>query len=402
MPATPPFGSTAWRRAFHQRIRRWYQQHGRELPWRHERDPYRIWVREIMLQQTTVAAVVPYLDRFLARFPSLAELAAAPLDDVLRLWEGLGYYTRARNLHRAAVELQTIHQGSFPRDVELLTSLPGLGRYTAGAIASFAFDLPAPIVEANTRRLYARLMACREDLTTTAAQRTLWSCAESVVPAQGAGEFNQALMDLGATVCTPQAPRCSDCPVLTLCQAAQQGCQAEIPVLKPRAAITDCLEYSVAIRNSRGEFLLRQRPAGERWAGLWDFVRGPLSGDNWQELSLWSRHKSRAPRGTRPLLNLPAEPRGPCTAAQWREIATAAGAIVPDTLLDRVLFVRQHAVTRYRIQLVCVLAHSHTGLLANDGVMQTQWVTPLGLSELALSVTGRLLADRLTADERQG
>src|SRR5690606_10067608 len=187
--------------------------HGRELPWNDQRDAYRVWVSEIMLQQTTVTAVKPYYERFLARFPDVQALAAASEDEVLRLWEGLGYYSRGRNLRKAAQAIVADHAGRLPADAVELARLPGIGRYTAGAIASFAYGLPEPIVEANTLRLYCRLMGYEGDPRSTAGQRQLWSFAEKILPRKSPGEFNQALMDLGATLCMPVNPNCEACPV---------------------------------------------------------------------------------------------------------------------------------------------------------------------------------------------
>ena len=260
-----------WLRRFRHSLKRWHAQHGRDLPWRNCRDPYKVWISEIMLQQTTVVAVKPYFDRFLQRFPNVVALASANEEDVLRLWEGLGYYSRARNLHRTARVL--VEQGgSFPETVEELRQLPGIGRYTAGAIVSFAFDRPAPILEANTLRLYSRLLGYRDDPRSTAGQRLLWSFAEKLVPTKAAGEFNQALTDLGATVCTPTDPRCDDCPVAACCRALADRSQADIPRPARRPEITAVQEASIAIE-SNGNFLLIRRPEGTRWAGLWDFPR---------------------------------------------------------------------------------------------------------------------------------
>ncbi|OYW18223.1 MAG: A/G-specific adenine glycosylase, partial [Planctomycetales bacterium 12-60-4] len=237
-----------------------------------------------MLQQTTVAAVIPYFERFLARFPTLTELAAGEESDVLRLWEGLGYYSRARNLHAAARQIVAECDGQFPRDLDELHRLPGIGRYTAGAIASFAFNAPAPIVEANTQRLYARLLGDDRELKGTATQRTLWEFAALLVGAPshgrspstmedfGPGAVNQALMDLGATVCTPTAPNCPACPVVRWCAASAAHRQHEIPRLAARPVLTDLEDATVAIVDGP-RYLLRRRPTGERWAGLWDFPR---------------------------------------------------------------------------------------------------------------------------------
>src|SRR3990172_6150877 len=258
------------------RIRRnavaWYARHARDLPWRRTTDPYRIWISEIMLQQTTVKAVVGYYERFLREFPTVEALAAAPEESVLRQWEGLGYYTRARNLHRAAGVVVRELSGRFPQEVDELLRLPGIGRYTAGAVASFAFDRPAPIVEANTQRLYSRLLGYAGDLRSSTGQRVLWQFAERLVPHKSPGRFNQALMELGATVCAPVDPQCDRCPMRRDCAALRHGRQNEIPLAHRRPEPTDVTEAAVAVR-SQDAFLLLQRPAGQRWAGLWDFPR---------------------------------------------------------------------------------------------------------------------------------
>ncbi|MGQ0632991.1 MAG: A/G-specific adenine glycosylase [Planctomycetaceae bacterium] len=279
----------------------WYRRHARSLPWRATHDPYAIWISEIMLQQTTVAAVVPYFDRFVRRFPSVRSLAAAEEDEVLRLWEGLGYYSRARNIHKAARALVAEHGGRFPQQVAELVRLPGVGRYTAGAIASFAFDLPAPIVEANTLRLYSRLLGYRGNPRAADGQRALWSFAEAVLPRKGAGLVNQALMELGATVCTPDEPACDRCPVRRWCVAAADGSQAQIPEAPRRIQMTDVTEIAVAVRR-KGRYLLLKRAPGERWAGLWDFVRFPLPADTSLGREMEPGTGARGPEQTSPPL----------------------------------------------------------------------------------------------------
>ena len=191
----------------------WYADHARDLPWRRSRDPYRVWVSEIMLQQTQVATVRDYFERFVAAFPDVHALAAADEQQVLRLWEGLGYYRRARQLHAAAKQIVGEHGGQFPRDVEALQALPGIGRYTAGAIVSIAFDQRAPILEANTIRLLSRLIAYRDDPLNAAGQRVLWQTAADILPQKNVARFNQALMELGSLVCTPTDPQCDECPL---------------------------------------------------------------------------------------------------------------------------------------------------------------------------------------------
>lgn len=350
-------------RGFISALQRWYETHGRDLPWRGERDPYRVWLREIMLQQTTVTAVVPYLQRFLQAFPTVESLAAADEMAVLRLWEGLGYYSRARNLHRAARQLMTDFAGTFPGDAEGLEALPGIGRYTAGAIASFAFNHPAPIVEANTLRLHARLLGYEGDPRSKDGQQQLWSSAAKVVEAAtskfGPAAINQALMDFGATVCTPQNPRCSECPLNRWCAAFAAGKQAEIPQPPARAVITDVIDATVAVHH-RSRYLLRQRAAEERWAGLWDFPRYAID----ETASLLST----VTEGVRDQTGL--------SIALGDEIATL-----------------KHSVTRYRITLRCFTATVCGGCMHSEETLR--WVAPADFSEYPLSVTGRKFAERL-------
>ena len=227
LPSSPedsaPDRDPYWIDRVRRKLAEWYEHGHRDLPWRQTRDPYRILVAELMLVQTTVAAVIPYYERFLARFPTAEALAAADEADVLKAWEGLGYYRRARQLREAARAIVRDHGGSVPADVEALRALPGVGRYIAGAVLSLAFDRPAPIVEANTQRVLARWLAWPEDLQTPASRARLWQAAERLVPPDGAGRFNQAFMELGATVCTPRAPLCLVCPVAAECRARARG-----------------------------------------------------------------------------------------------------------------------------------------------------------------------------------
>ena len=225
-----------------------------------------------MLQQTTTQTVQGYFDRFMARFPTIRELAAADLDEVNRLWEGLGYYRRAAQLHRAAKEIVEKGNAQFPTDIEIVKKLPGIGRYTAGAILSIATDQRLPILEANTLRLHARLLAVKGDPSKGETNRVLWEFAEKILPKTGCGRFNQALMDLGSLVCTPKEPCCSDCPVVFFCESAKRGLQTQIPTPKEKEKIENRNEIAVFIRK-RGKILLIRYPSGVRWAGLWDFPR---------------------------------------------------------------------------------------------------------------------------------
>ena len=214
---------SAWVAAVRDRLTAWYEEAKRDLPWRANGDPYRILVSEMMLVQTTVTAVIPYFERFLGRFPDVGTLAAADEAEVVKAWEGLGYYRRARQLHAAARMIVHEYGGAIPPEPAAVRALPGVGRYIAGAILSFAFDQPEPIVEANSQRVLARLLAIEEDLKAAATQHRIWQAAGRLVPAVGAGKFNQALMELGALVCTPREPACLVCPLSQLCAARGQG-----------------------------------------------------------------------------------------------------------------------------------------------------------------------------------
>ncbi len=245
----------------------WFGKNARDLPWRRTRDPYAILVSEIMLQQTQVATVIPFYKRWLARFPDFASLAATEESDVLSLWQGLGYYSRARNLHRTAMTVVTAHGGEMPRDPALIRALPGIGRYTAGAVASFAFDLPEPLVDANVARVLARLLNLHEPIDSTAGQRALWAAAIALVPENGARIFNGAIMELGALICTPRTPRCNACPIRKSCTAFANGTAESLPHKKPRRSRTELAEHC-AWTVHHGRILLEQQ-TGKRWRGLW-------------------------------------------------------------------------------------------------------------------------------------
>jgi A/G-specific adenine glycosylase len=321
----------------------WYARARRDLPWRRSRDPYRVWVSEIMLQQTQVERVREFYARFLRRFPDVRSLARAREADVLKCWEGLGYYRRARQLHAAARTVVADHQGRFPRSVEALRRLPGIGRYTAGAIASIAFDQPAPIVEANSRRVLARLVGHVAPIGGPAGDGPLWEVAERLVPARRPGLFNQALMDLGAGVCTPSRPLCQRCPLAAACVARRTGRVAEIPAPAPRRAATLVRETAVVERRG-GRVLVERRGPGEWWEGLWDF-----------------------PRAARP-------PRG-------RRLGTVA-----------------YTVTHHKV--TCAVIERPASGPASRATRGRRWVTPRGLAALALSAPGRRIARLLDRASR--
>jgi len=250
------------------RLLAWYEENRRDLPWRRTRDPYRIWISEIMLQQTRVAAVIPYYERFLERFPNVAALANAREHDVLTAWAGLGYYSRARNLQRAAKKIQEL--GAFPRDHLSLKSLAGIGEYTAAAVASIAFNLPHPVLDGNAIRVLSRLTAEQGNIDSTPARKRLRDAAELLLDPKRPGEFNQALMELGATVCLPKQPECSACPLTQHCEARLRGLQQELPLRSRRAKPVRVEKHLLAIER-RGKILLWQRTADSaRLAGFWE------------------------------------------------------------------------------------------------------------------------------------
>jgi A/G-specific adenine glycosylase len=265
---------------FRRRLLTWYDRSHRKLPWRVSpaenggraaADPYHVLVSEAMLQQTQVATVVPYFNRFIARFPTLADLAGADEQEVLRFWQGLGYYSRARNLQAAARKVVAEYGGELPRERDRLLTLPGVGRYTAGAVASIAFDRRAPILDGNVIRVLCRIDKVQSDPRDRSTQDLLWRRAEEVLPTRRAGAFNSALMELGATVCTPRSPQCLLCPVREHCEAFATGVQERIP--PPRKAKETPLLRRATFCIRRGDrWLIEQRPERGRWAGMWQFV----------------------------------------------------------------------------------------------------------------------------------
>jgi A/G-specific adenine glycosylase len=266
---------------FRRHLLAWYHRHRRDLPWRvapgspraATPDPYHVLLSETMLQQTQVATVVPYFHRFVARFPTITDLARADLHDILRLWQGLGYYRRARNLHACAKAVVEEYGGVVPRDVETLLGLPGVGRYTAGAIASLAYNTRAPILDGNVMRVICRIDRIESDPREREVQAVLWARAEEILPSArsgGTGDFNSALMELGATVCTPKNPQCLVCPVRSHCEAAAAGVQDRIPLPKKSKTTPLFKRYVLCARQGR-HYLIERRPEQGRWAGLWQF-----------------------------------------------------------------------------------------------------------------------------------
>jgi A/G-specific adenine glycosylase len=352
---------TSLRSGIRRRLLAWFDRHRRDLPWRASRDPYRIWVSEIMLQQTQVATVIPYFHRFLTAFPTLQALAAADEQQVLRLWEGLGYYRRARSLHQAARQLVSQYQGRLPDDPDVWRQLPGIGRYTLGAILSQAFDRRLPILEANSIRVLCRLFAIGEAPKSSATQRRLWQLAEALLPARRVGDFNQALMELGAMVCTPAAPACEDCPLRNRCEAALQGIQERLPLPSYAGQAEEVHEVAAVVRRGN-TVLVAQRPDRGRWASLWEFPHDALHDQE--------THETAAARMLGQLTGL--------TTQLGPELTTLT-----------------HGVTHYRITLVCLQAAYRTGRFHSEHYQQGRWLQPAQLTQLPFSAPQRRLAQLL-------
>ena len=418
--AAAPHLSSKWRRQYVERLTDWFADHQRDLPWRRTRDPYAIWLSESMLQQTQVATVIDYFQRFLVRFPTVHALAAADEQSVLAQWAGLGYYRRARQLHAAAQRVVAEHNGVFPKDVAALISLPGVGRYTAGAIASIAFDIPAPIVEANTERLYARLLCLKESPRSRDGSTLLWQFAQWLLPQPGqAGsrDINQAAMELGALVCKPLRPLCLACPLEEQCPTAQQGLQATIPVPKPKKEFTQLHHVALVIAREN-RWLMRLNPPGSWWTGLWDFPRVDLTA---AAVNIAPRRSAAARSSELPAMH------NDCEQQVFEHIeAAAASQLQLKTQVLKPLFALAHGVTRYRIKLDCVAASaaqidrlpgSFNHISANEGAprdahhlalsddlahreeQQTstgwRWTSRSELAQLPLTAPARKILDRL-------
>ena len=259
-------------KSFSTTVLEWFDIHGRKnLPWQQKITPYSVWISEIMLQQTQVATVIPYFERFMERLPDVQALASADQDDVLHLWSGLGYYSRARNLHKAAIAVVEMYDGVFPESVEGLMTLPGIGRSTAGAIASISMGIKAPILDGNVKRVLARYHTIADWPGKAAVQRKLWEVAEAATPAGRTADYTQAIMDLGAMVCTRSKPACVVCPLTENCLSRIAGSQSEFPSPKPKKALPEKAVRMLMVVNRFGEVLLEKRPPTGIWGGLWSF-----------------------------------------------------------------------------------------------------------------------------------
>ncbi len=331
---------------------RWARTHRRDLPWRTEpRDPYRVWVSEVMLQQTQVTTVIPYFTRFMARFPDVTTLAAASPEEVLKAWEGLGYYRRARHLHRAAQIIVQDYAGQIPTTSKELQKLPGIGRSTAGAMASLAFGERVAVLDGNVRRVLCRLYAIQENPRAPAVEKQLWQLAESLLPPTRPGDWNEALMELGATICTPRAPDCPHCPLRDCCQARAQGCANTLPVQAARKALPH-YDVTAAIIRKRGKILVAQRHVNDGLGGLWEFPGG----------------KCRAGETLEECLR--------------RELEEELGI---EVRVGRKVMTLKHAHTHQRITLHFFECRHVAGRVRALDVADWRWVRPAGLSDLPFS-----------------
>lgn len=247
----------------------WYEKNRRDLPWRKERDPYKIWVSEVMLQQTRVDTVIPYYERFMQRFPTLRDLASASEEEVIKAWEGLGYYSRARNLHAAVREVAASYGGKVPEDREVMSRLKGVGSYTVGAVLSIAYNQRVPAVDGNVMRVFSRLFAIEDDITRTATRRRMEALATALIPEDRPGDFNQALMELGALICSPSSPACARCPLVQECRAYEQGRTKDFPVKRKGKAPVPVFVVFGWIVDDEGRILLERRPDKGLLAGMW-------------------------------------------------------------------------------------------------------------------------------------
>ena len=338
--------------AIRKRILKWFDRRERDLPWLENRTPYKVWVSEIMLQQTQISTVIGYYKKFINRFPTVNTLANANEQSVLAMWEGLGYYRRARQLHKAAIVVAEQHGGKFPTDFDSVLALPGIGRYTAGAILSISLNQKLPILEGNTIRLFSRMIGLREDAFKRAGQNQLWAASEILLPNKRAGDFNQAAMDFGREVCRPKNPDCQSCCLADFCVARVKSLQQEIPFKACKMKYEDLTEAIILLRR-RNKILMRQCQDGERWAGLWDFPRFNNNGIPTLELSVLEN----------------------------------TGLSARLTTLNHSI---KHAVTRFRIRLDCYESNQVSGRIKRNS--RFKWKTTAEIESLPLSVTGRKFA----------
>ncbi len=356
---------------FRKQLLRWYGKHARILPWRASDNPYHIWLSEIMLQQTRVDQARPYFERFVAAFPDVKSLAAAPLDEVLLNWEGLGYYSRARNLHKAAIAIATEHDGKVPDTYDAIRALPGIGPYTAAAVLSIAYGKAYGVLDGNVIRVLTRLTCNGEDVTKGKTRRHLQTISDTLVPPRKPGDFNQAMMELGATVCTPKKPNCNACPVRDHCCAFPGKSVESFPFAKKKAPLP---HYNIAvaiIRNKKNEYLIQRRPEDGMLGGLWQFPGGKQEQDE------------------------------PLSTTCHREILDELGI---DILIDQPFHTLSHAYTHFKITLhafLCSLqTDAQTSMPTSKNATPLQWVTLPQLKGFAFARSNRRLIEQLIKQQQ--
>ena len=372
------YPDSVWFRSLRQKALRWFEKEKRDLPWRKVHTPYRVWISEIMLQQTQVQTVIEYFNRFVKSFPTVERLAAAPEAEVLAHWEGLGYYRRARNLHAAAKEICERHGGNFPTQFDEVLSLPGIGRYTAGAILSISLDQNHPILEGNTYRLYSRLLAMTANPRDRIPEKHLWKFATDLLPGnrsrQKPGQLNQSLMEIGSKVCKPKNPNCAECPLQSLCSAHQLGLQESIPKLGKKIVYEELRQALLFIRVAPKKWLVRKSGPGEWWSGLWDFLRLDLTDSP-------SQHSSS-----------PTE----ITSKQVAEQLQKHFGIQAEIKVQPFASIK-HGVTKYRITLDCYEVEwqkpsNHSNWGSEPGIVAK---SQKQIEELPLNITARKAFARL-------
>ncbi len=362
MPDNKPIPLAALRK-----LLKWYRTNKRELPWRGTTEPYAVWVSEVMLQQTQVKTVKPYYERWMQRFPSVAVLAEASLNDVLKLWEGCGYYARARNLHRAAVQIVSQNNGQLPKSAALLQKLPGIGPYTSAAIASIAFDQAVPVLDGNVERVLCRLLLERRLFKTTAVQKRLRRTAEEIMDSLGSqmgtpGELNQAMMELGANVCTVRAPQCKICPLKSVCRGHQKLADPGVLPRRKKSKPLPHYDITAAIIKRRGKILITQRPHGGMLGGLWEFPGG------------------KQEKG---------ESLETCLAREIREELDV------DIAVGKLFQSVKHSYSHFRITLHAFSCTLPRGRIRKLGVTAFRWTTPHEFSKFAFPKADRVIIEKI-------
>lgn len=339
----------------------WYQKEKRDLPWRKTRNPYFIWVSEIMLQQTQVKTVIPYYKKWIAAFPTVKKLAESPENRVLKIWEGLGYYSRARNIHKAAKVVTREYGGKIPDNPEDILKLPGIGRYTSGAILSIAFEKTIPVVDGNVIRVLSRLFTLPENGAARESENKLYKIAENLLPRKDPGDFNQAMMELGATVCLPKKPSCPLCPVKSICQSRQLGLQESYPPPKLRAG-TKKIEVSAAVILRNGKTYIQQRPLNGLMGGLWEFPGGKREKNESMENCL------------------------------LREIREELGV---DVVIREKLMTIKHSYTQFRVTLHVYFCKLPKGRIKASSCEDWKWALPEELSNFPFPAANAKIVDYL-------